>query len=105
MKVVVDINVLVSGIFWTGKPGKVVDYWLDKKIQLNVSEDILREYKRVITKIANTLHSPEIADHWMSLIVQDANIIDAAQEIRQPVDIPHRRSRALSGVQNWCVQI
>lgn len=30
MKVVLDTNVVISGIFWTGSPHKIIKMWSDK---------------------------------------------------------------------------
>ena len=32
MKVVIDTNVMISGIFWKGKPYKILEYWIDDRI-------------------------------------------------------------------------
>lgn len=47
MKVVLDTNVLMSGIFWGGLPGKILDLWSDKQFILVTSKSIFNEYKRV----------------------------------------------------------
>lgn len=31
IKLVLDTNVLVSGIFWSGVPAKIIDAWHEKK--------------------------------------------------------------------------
>ena len=38
---------LMSGIFWSGPPAKILQAWHDKKISLVLSPEILEEYKRV----------------------------------------------------------
>lgn len=47
MKVVVDTNVFVSGVFFGGPPGDVLAAWRDKRIELVVSREIFEEYVRV----------------------------------------------------------
>ena len=47
MKVVLDTNVFVSGIFFSGPPYQILQAWRDDRIQLVVSPDILEEYSRV----------------------------------------------------------
>ncbi len=47
MKVILDTNVIMSGIFWSGPPAKILDAWQNKKIDLILSVDILDEYIRV----------------------------------------------------------
>ena len=47
IRIVLDTNVFMSGIFWSGNPGKILDAWSDKKIKLIFSREILDEYIRV----------------------------------------------------------
>ncbi|MXX34409.1 MAG: putative toxin-antitoxin system toxin component, PIN family, partial [Gemmatimonadetes bacterium] len=47
MKVVVDTNVFVSGVFFGGPPGEVLAAWRDKRIEFVVSREIIEEYVRV----------------------------------------------------------
>ena len=47
MKVVLDTNVFISGIFFRGPPYLALRAWRDGKIKLVVSEKILEEYLRV----------------------------------------------------------
>lgn len=47
MKVVLDTNVFVSGVFFSGPPCYILKAWRDGKIQLLVSEKVLDEYVRV----------------------------------------------------------
>ncbi len=47
MKIVLDTNVFISGIFFSGPPSKILQAWRDSKIQILLSEEILIEYQRV----------------------------------------------------------
>ena len=47
MKVVLDTNVFVSGVFFGGPPFQILLAWRHGKIQLVVSPEILDEYRRV----------------------------------------------------------
>lgn len=46
-RIVLDTNVLMSGIFWSGPPAKILSAWHEKRLQLVISPDILNEYIRV----------------------------------------------------------
>lgn len=49
MKVVLDTNILISGIARPGgAPGRVVDAWLQGKFELVVSEALLEEFTRAL---------------------------------------------------------
>ena len=58
MKVVLDTNVFVSGVFFGGQPHKILEAWRDGKIQLLLSPAILEEYQRVMRELA--VQFPEI---------------------------------------------
>lgn len=47
MKIVLDTNVFISGVFFSGPPYQILKAWRDGKIQLVLSESILEEYLRV----------------------------------------------------------
>ena len=47
MRVILDTNVLISGIFFSGPPAKILRAWRDSKLQLVVSTEILQEYYEV----------------------------------------------------------
>jgi uncharacterized protein len=47
MKLVIDTNVFVAGIFWYGPPYTILEAWQAKKIHVAMTTDILDEYNRV----------------------------------------------------------
>jgi putative PIN family toxin of toxin-antitoxin system len=47
MKVVLDTNVFVSGVFFNGPPFEILKAWRAGKIQLELSLEILDEYRQV----------------------------------------------------------
>ena len=47
MRIVLDTNVFVSGIFFSGPPYRILKAWRDGKVQLLVSPSILDEYRRI----------------------------------------------------------
>ncbi len=47
MRVVVDTNVIISGVFFTGVPSLILDAWRDGLIDLVISPEIFDEYSRV----------------------------------------------------------
>ena len=51
MQIVLDTNVLVSGIFWGGMPHKILDLWADQKLEVFVTPEILLEYQDIIAEI------------------------------------------------------
>lgn len=55
IKVILDTNVLVSGIFFSGPPARILKAWQDGRFQIALSEEILNEYRRVIQSLAAKL--------------------------------------------------
>jgi len=47
MKVILDTNVFVSGVFFSGPPFKILSAWHKGTVQLVISPEILEEYYRV----------------------------------------------------------
>jgi putative PIN family toxin of toxin-antitoxin system len=47
LKIVLDTNVFISGVFFTGPPYKILKAWRDGRIQILISEEIIEEYRRV----------------------------------------------------------
>ncbi len=53
MRIVLDTNVLVSGIFFSGPPFKILEAWRDGRLEMVVSPEILEEYYRVGKILSN----------------------------------------------------
>ena len=47
MKIILDTNVFISGIFFSGPPSKILHAWKNGLLQIVISKDILEEYQRV----------------------------------------------------------
>jgi putative PIN family toxin of toxin-antitoxin system len=47
VKVVLDTNVFVSGVFFGGVPGRILDAWAAARLMLVLSPAVLLEYQRV----------------------------------------------------------
>lgn len=61
MKVVLDTNVFVSGIFFSGPPAQILKAWKDSRVQIVVSAEIIEEYRRVGERLAVAHPSISIA--------------------------------------------
>jgi len=83
MKIVLDTNVLVSGIYWGGLPHKILDHWINNHIDVIVTKDILDEYARVIRKIGG---DSLISEKWIvfivenSILIQEKNIVKICRD-------------------------
>ena len=52
MKVVLDTNVFVSGVFFSGPPYQILEAWRAGRITLVLTSEILEEYRRVASVLA-----------------------------------------------------
>lgn len=59
MKVVLDTNVLVSGIFFGGRPRAVLDAWVADRFELLVSASIFDEYVRTCDRLGISNPAPK----------------------------------------------
>lgn len=82
MRAVVDTNVIVSGIFWAGLPGRVLDAWAADAFMLPVTERILDEYFEVIDRIAAKLRRNDLAVAWKSALFHHAEMVKATHCFR-----------------------
>jgi putative PIN family toxin of toxin-antitoxin system len=46
MKIVLDTNVFISGIFFRGPPSQILQAWKNKKLRIILSQVIFDEYHR-----------------------------------------------------------
>ena len=76
MRVVVDTNVLVSGVFFGGVPGRILEAWRDGTITLVVSPAILDEYHRVGRLLAAEYPGAEL-EPFLALVAVRAEVVDA----------------------------
>jgi putative PIN family toxin of toxin-antitoxin system len=47
MRVILDTNVFISGIFFSGTPSQILKAWGNQNLQIILSQQILDEYQRV----------------------------------------------------------
>ena len=52
MRIILDTNVFISGIFFTSPPFQILKAWRDGRVQLLVSPSILDEYQRIGAELA-----------------------------------------------------
>lgn len=72
MRVVLDTNVLVSGIFWKGVPQNILAAWAQGKFTVVISGDILDEYLAVLKRIDAV---GTIAEQWALFIIEHAQVV------------------------------
>ena len=83
MKIVLDTNVFISGVFFSGPPYQILKSWRDGKVQLVVSKEILAEYQRV-GKILSERFSEVSLDPIIKLIAVKAELV-LAPNLSDPI--------------------
>ena len=76
MKIVLDTNVFVSGVFYTGPPYQVLEAWRDGQIQLVVSPEILLEYAEVGERLGERFEGVDLAS-FLRMVAANAQIVAA----------------------------
>jgi len=76
MKIVLDTNVFISGIFFSGPPYQILSAWRDDIVQFVISIEILDEYQRV-AKILAKQHPGIDISAILSLLISNSTIINA----------------------------
>jgi putative PIN family toxin of toxin-antitoxin system len=75
MKVVLDTNVLISGIFFHGPPYKILKAWQEKKLTIVITQEILLEYQRVSDELSEEFTNIQI-NQILDLITTHAEVVD-----------------------------
>lgn len=70
IKLVLDTNVFISGIFWSGTPAKILNAWHEKMIKIVSSLEILDEYSRVGEILTKKYPGVDIAP-FINLMIKD----------------------------------
>ncbi len=73
MKVVLDTNVLVSGILFTGPPHQILLAWSEGRFELVLTSDIHDEYRRVAAELQQQFPRVDLAAA-LDLIVVNAQV-------------------------------
>lgn len=97
MKVVLDTNVYISGIFFTGPPYQVLEAWRDARIQIVVSPGILDEYQRVGETLASQFPNIDLQP-ILELLTLNAEVVPSEGLAESKPDAPLiRNSRPCVG--------
>ena len=87
MKVVIDTNVFVSGIFWKGISNRIIIAWRAGKFDLVNSLMNVEELIKIL-KFFKIDMSDEHIKEWVTLIVENSIIVDVAGKIKIVKDDP-----------------
>ena len=85
MRVVLDTNIFVSGIFWGGIPNQILESWVSEKFDLLLSEEILKEYERVLYKISKG-KKDQLVNQWLLFIAENSLIVNVKKRFKLSID-------------------
>lgn len=76
MRIVVDTNVFISGVFFAGPPHQILDAWRHGVIQIVISPQILDEYRRVGKELARKFPTIDL-EPWLKLLTELSIMVEA----------------------------
>lgn len=74
MKIVLDTNVLISGIFWNGTPFTILTHWINDRFKLLLTDEIFDEYSRILYRISKG-KKDELVSKWLFLFAENSTFI------------------------------
>jgi len=80
MKVVLDTNVFISGIFWTGKSNEILNYWKFGRFDIVSSLEIIEEFVKVMKDFKIQLTDEQIKE-WVDMIISNSIIVEPKEKI------------------------
>jgi uncharacterized protein len=89
MRLVLDVNVWISGLLWQGVPRQIIDLARSKAVNIFVSEPILSELEEVLVRA-------KFQSKMRSLGITSENLINLVRQIAEvcvpiSVDVPNLR--------------
>ena len=87
MKVVLDTNIFISGIFWKGSSNRIITHWKEGKFTLITSLKAVSEIIKVLKDFKIKL-SEDIIKEWIDLIVRNSIIVEPKEKIAIVKDDP-----------------
>jgi putative PIN family toxin of toxin-antitoxin system len=74
VRVILDTNVVISGVYFTGPPYHILKAWRDGTVHVVVSPEIIEEYQRVGSVLAKQFPGVDI-DPILTLFAAEAELI------------------------------
>ena len=87
MKVVIDTNVFISGVFFKGPPNQIIQAWSEGKIQVVISLDIFKEYSRVGEELSQQFPGIDL-DPILNLLYQKSDLVSVTEFSEAVCDDP-----------------
>jgi putative PIN family toxin of toxin-antitoxin system len=74
VKVIIDTNVLVSGIFFGGIPGEILKAWRKGLFEMVISHDIYEEYQEVVKELQKKYSKDHATDEIVKTILLNSEM-------------------------------
>lgn len=84
MRIILDTNVVLSGFFFGGVPGRILEAWRDGQVTLVPSAPILAEYREAGAEFEATYRASEF-EAFAALLVVNSEFVDAPEHFSQPI--------------------
>ena len=84
MKIVLDTNALISGIFWKGTPYKILELWEEGEVNLVVTKKIIKEYSEVLKRIDK---KNKVQQGWMKYIKEKCLCVEDKELVAESRDV------------------
>jgi|SRR3989344_5172305 len=98
MKVVIDTNIFVSGIFWEGNfCSKIIDKWKNKNFELISSKDILEEFVETLRNFKIQMPD-DMIEEWRNSIIENSIIVDPTIKLNVVNDDPDDNKSLEAGI-------
>ena len=82
MRIVIDTNVLISAIFWTGKPKQLLNHVRRQKIIFVTSNQLLDELREILVRQDKPFHLQDNeADRVVEAMRGSAEIIESHSQL------------------------
>jgi len=87
VRIVLDTNVFVSGVFFRGPPYEILKAWQDDRFQLVISEEILQEYREVGEALAKRFSGVDLSP-ILELLIVKAELTESPSLLEAVCDDP-----------------
>lgn len=102
MRIVIDTNVLISGIIFGGKPSKIIELLFGKKISVFASPEMVDEYKRIYGELGERY--AKRTHNELNEIINSMNILPSHSHIEVCRD-PDDNKFIECAIDNRCIYI
>jgi putative PIN family toxin of toxin-antitoxin system len=85
VRIVLDTNVKISGIFWTGNPSAILHLWINDKFELLLSDEVFKEYTLTLFRISKG-KKDDLVNRWLILFAEYSNFVTVKKRFKLSPD-------------------